>query len=27
MATIRDVTRFLEERPDPKQWRDLTVAP
>ncbi len=25
-AIIRDVTRLLEERPDPKQWRDLTVA-
>jgi hypothetical protein len=25
-AIIRGVTGLLEDRPDPKQWRDLTVA-
>lgn len=25
-AIIRGVTRLLDDRPDPKQWRDLSVA-
>jgi hypothetical protein len=25
-AIIRGVTRLLDDRPDPKQWRDVTAA-